>query len=177
MGQTKEWIINHLAERIDAEIIYHKQLTETQQKTETMKQSKITSVQGTGTFKDLFKFEIAFENGDVGTMFKKSQNPFVAVGDRVEYEITDSGKGHKIAIKNKLDAPNNPAGSQPQSTTQPDQLSSPNNKEMHLIRQFGCRMAFDILTASGNVGDDPHVFASNVIDMCEILTKYVMNGK
>lgn len=172
MGQTKEWIINHLAERIDAEIIYHKQLTETQQKSETMKQSKITSVQGTGTFKDLFKFEIAFENGDVGTMFKKSQNPFVAVGDRVEYEITDSGKGHKIAIKNKLDAPNNPAGSQPQSTTNDFE-----NREFRIVRQSQLKMAFDILTASGNVGDDPHVFASNVIDMCEILTKYVMNGK
>ena len=168
MGQTKEWIINHLAERIDAKIIYHKQLTETQQKSETMKQSKITSVQGTGTFKDLFKFEIAFENGDVGTIFKKSQNPFVAVGDRVEYEITDSGKGHKIAIKNKLDAPNNPAGSQPQSF---------DDRQLLIVRQSQLKMAFDILTASGNVGDDPHVFASNVIDMCEILTKYVMNGK
>ena len=170
MGQTKEWIINHLAERIDAEIIYHKQLTETQQKTETMKQSKITSVQGTGTFKDLFKFEIAFENGDVGTMFKKSQNPFVAVGDRVEYEITDSGKGHKIAIKNKLDAPNNPAN----QTIQQPQFD---DRQLLIVRQSQLKMAFDILSASGNVGDDPHVFASNVIDMCEILTKYVMNGK
>jgi hypothetical protein len=190
MGQTKEWIINHLAERIDAEIIYHKQLEETQQQfenMETIKESKIKSIKFTDMYETKYKHEVIFENGDIGTMYRNEVNNYFREGDLVQYKISPSGRGFKVYIEKKLgrsgQAPSASNGSNPaqQNASSSKQsgsgISAPDNKEIHLIRQFGCRMAFDILTASGNVGDDPNTFADNVIDMCEKLTKYVMNGK
>ena len=61
-----------------------------------MKKAKITHVQGSGTWNDLFKFEVTMDNNDTGTVFSKSQTPPFAVGDEKSYEITPSGRGHKI---------------------------------------------------------------------------------
>jgi len=61
-----------------------------------MKKAKITHVQGNGTWNDLFKFEVTMDNNDTGTVFSKSQTPPFAVGDEKSYEITPSGRGHKI---------------------------------------------------------------------------------
>lgn len=166
MGYSKDILIQMMAEKFDAEIIYHKQLNESQQKNETMKQSKITSVQGNGTFKELYKFEVAFENGDVGTMFKKSSNPFVEVGDFVEYEITDSGKGKKINIKQKLNAPNHPSTSSG---------SKPQNRDLMIAKQSSLKLAFDVFSITGNIGNDPVELANQIMILSDIFTKYVMN--
>lgn len=61
-----------------------------------MKKAKITSVQGNGTWNDLYKFDVTMDNNDTGTVFSKSQTPSFAVGDEKTYEITPSGRGHKI---------------------------------------------------------------------------------
>lgn len=61
-----------------------------------MKKAKITHVQGSGTWNDLFKFEVTMDNNDTGTVFSKSQTPPFAVGDEKSYDITPSGRGHKI---------------------------------------------------------------------------------
>ena len=61
-----------------------------------MKKAKITNIQGNGTWSDLFKFDVTMDNNDTGTVFSKSQTPSFAVGDEKSYEITPSGRGHKI---------------------------------------------------------------------------------
>ena len=61
-----------------------------------MKKAKITHIQGNGTWNDLFKFDVTMDNNDTGTVFSKSQTPTFAVGDEKSYEITPSGRGHKI---------------------------------------------------------------------------------
>ena len=66
------------------------------QKTIKMKKAKITHIQGNGTWNDLYKFDVTMDNNDTGTVFSKSQTPTFAVGDEKTYEITPSGRGHKI---------------------------------------------------------------------------------
>ena len=57
-----------------------------------MKTSKIKSIQNDGTWKDLFKFEVQMENGDVGGCFAKTQIPSWKVGDEKSYEYEQKGK-------------------------------------------------------------------------------------
>ena len=57
-----------------------------------MKTSKIKSIQNDGTWKDLFKFEVQMENGDVGGAFAKTQIPSWKVGDEKSYEYEQKGK-------------------------------------------------------------------------------------
>lgn len=42
-------------------------------------------------FKGNFVFEIELENGEIGKLYKKTDNPFFAVGQLVEYTITSGG--------------------------------------------------------------------------------------
>lgn len=57
-----------------------------------MKTSKIKSIQNNGTWKDLFKFEVEMENGDVGGCFAASQEPPFKVGDEKQYDYTQNGR-------------------------------------------------------------------------------------
>jgi hypothetical protein len=57
-----------------------------------MKTSKIKSIQNNGTWKELFKFEVEMENGDVGGCFAASQDPPFKVGDEKQYEYTQNGR-------------------------------------------------------------------------------------
>ena len=65
-----------------------------------MKNSKVTSVQSNGSWEGkygvMYKFEIGFENGDVGEYSSKNQeqNKFV-IGTNADYEYTD-GKFPKV---------------------------------------------------------------------------------
>jgi hypothetical protein len=63
-----------------------------QHKISNMKTSKIKSIQNDGTWKDLFKFEVQMENGDVGGAFAKTQVPSWKVGDEMNYEYEQKGK-------------------------------------------------------------------------------------
>lgn len=56
-----------------------------------MKTGKIKAINGDGTWKDLFKFEVEIDNGDIGNMYKKSDNPFVEVGQEINYTLSDKG--------------------------------------------------------------------------------------
>jgi hypothetical protein len=42
-------------------------------------------------FNDMFIFTIAFENGDIGKMYKKKDKTYEQVGDEVEYTISQKG--------------------------------------------------------------------------------------
>ena len=37
-----------------------------------MTKSKLTNIQANGTWKDFYKFDLEFEDGTMGTIFKKS---------------------------------------------------------------------------------------------------------
>ena len=53
--------------------------------------SKIKSINNHDKWNDLFKFEIKFENGSEGMMFKKLNDPACSVGDDVMFIINEKG--------------------------------------------------------------------------------------
>lgn len=77
---------------IDFETDLEKEYQSIINKQNKMKTSKIKSIQADGTWKDLFKFEVQMENGDVGGAFAKTQIPSWKVGDEKSYEYEQKGK-------------------------------------------------------------------------------------
>lgn len=56
-----------------------------------IKKSKIERIKELEKWNELFKFEMNFEDGSEGFMFKKSQDPMCSVGDVVQYTQNDKG--------------------------------------------------------------------------------------
>ena len=56
-----------------------------------LKKSSVKSVQATGMFNDLHKFEVEMEDGTTGMMYKKSDYPYIQVGDSVVYTLNAKG--------------------------------------------------------------------------------------
>jgi len=77
---------------IDFETDLEKKYSEIIKNQNKMKTSKIKSIQNNGTWKELFKFEVEMENGDVGGCFAKTQDPPFKVGDEKSYEYTQNGR-------------------------------------------------------------------------------------
>tara|TARA_R100000781_G_scaffold63337_1_gene40203 strand:- start:5124 stop:5561 length:438 start_codon:yes stop_codon:yes gene_type:complete len=56
-----------------------------------IKKSKITAIKKQEKWNDLFKFELKFEDGTVGLMFKKTDNPYCEIGENVMFTINPKG--------------------------------------------------------------------------------------
>jgi hypothetical protein len=125
-----------------------------------MKTSKITNVQGAGTWNDLFKFEVSMENGDTGTVFSKSQQPPFAVGDSKNYEITPSGRGHKIKWVQEQ-KPFTPSSNGNGSFT------NSKDKEESIARAVALKASVDM-----NHSENP----AKVIEIAQLFEKYLLTG-
>jgi len=125
-----------------------------------MKTSKITNVQGAGTWNDLFKFEVTMENGDTGTVFSKSQQPPFAVGDSKNYEITPSGRGHKIkwVQEQKSFTPSSNGGGS---------FTNSKDKEESIARAVALKASVDM-----NHSENP----AKVIEVAQLFEKYLLTG-
>jgi hypothetical protein len=56
-----------------------------------IKKSKIERIKELDKWNDLFKFEMNFEDGTEGFMFKKTQDPMCSVGDVVQFTQNEKG--------------------------------------------------------------------------------------
>ena len=56
-----------------------------------MKNSKVVNVQGSGMFKELYVFEVELDNGDIGKIYRKSNDSKLSVGQDISYTINDKG--------------------------------------------------------------------------------------
>ena len=108
-----------------------------------MKNSKVTSVQPNGTWEGKFglnyKFEISFENGDVGEYSSKNkeQNKFI-VGQQTDYEYTD-GKFPKVKpVYIKPDNFN-------KSNNYTSSNSSNDNRQLSIVRQSSITRAIEFM--------------------------------
>jgi hypothetical protein len=126
-----------------------------------MATSKITHVQGAGTWNDMFKFEVTMENGDTGTVFSKSQQPPFAVGDSKNYEITPSGRGHKIKWVQEQ------RSFTPSSTGSNYQSNNSKDKEESIARAVALKASVDM-----NHSDNP----AKVIEVAQLFEKYLLTG-
>ena len=69
-----------------------------------MKTGKVTNVQGSGTFKELYVFELELDNNDAGKIYKKGQDAGVKVGDEITYTINDKGCSAYIKSGNSVNS-------------------------------------------------------------------------
>lgn len=121
-----------------------------------MKKAKITNIQGSGTWNDLYKFEVTMDNNDTGTVFSKTQEPKFAVGDEKSYEITPSGRGHKIKWIQE----------QRQFTPSVSQNNS-QGKDESIARAVALKASVDM-----NHSDNP----AKVIEVAQLFEKYLLTG-
>ncbi|QDP48007.1 MAG: hypothetical protein Tp1124DCM108671_42 [Prokaryotic dsDNA virus sp.] len=56
-----------------------------------MKESNVSSVQGSGMFKELYVFEVEMQNGDVGKIYRKTEDPKLKEGELIKYTMNDKG--------------------------------------------------------------------------------------
>tara|TARA_R100000278_G_C5369897_1_gene128516 strand:- start:76 stop:531 length:456 start_codon:yes stop_codon:yes gene_type:complete len=134
-----------------------------------IKKSTVTSCQANGTWEGnyglMYKYEVAFENGDSGEYSSKSenQNKFV-VGEVAYYEYT-SGKYPKVKPQSKdyaesvLSNPGQSSGN-----------SSNNAKDIIIARQSSLKCATDYCIANGGT-------PAEVIEIAELFTDFAINGK
>jgi len=76
-----------------------------------MKNSKVVNVQGSGMFKELYVFEVELDNGDVGKIYRKSNDSKLINGQDISYTINDKG-----SIKIVTDYQKNQSQSSPQKS-------------------------------------------------------------
>jgi hypothetical protein len=55
-----------------------------------VKTSKVLTIQSLGNKGAYYVWEVELENGDTGEMFKKNNNPWIEVGQEIEYSLRPS---------------------------------------------------------------------------------------
>jgi len=94
-----------------------------------MKNSKVVNVQGSGMFKELYVFEVELDNGDVGKIYRKSNDSKLTNGQDISYTINDKG-----SIKIVTDYQKNQSQSSPQKSDDVQKL---------IVKQSSLKSAVD----------------------------------
>ena len=121
-----------------------------------MKTAKVTNVQGSGTFKELYVFEIQLDNGDTGKIYKKGQDAGVKVGDEITYTLNDKGS---IKIQREQYQNNNYS-----NKSNPDVQKS-------IIRQSSLKAAVELCSAYVKTGTS--VNTADVLRIADTFTNWV----
>ena len=108
-------------------------------KTMKMKTSKVKNIQGSGTFKELYVFEIEFENGDIGKVYRKEENSKLTIGESVSYTMNDKGS---IKVQTEYQK------RQSQSNVSDD------TRQRMIIKQSSLKTATDFIIANGGTAAD-----------------------
>tara|TARA_R110002020_G_scaffold16986_3_gene60180 strand:- start:1678 stop:2100 length:423 start_codon:yes stop_codon:yes gene_type:complete len=123
-----------------------------------MKKSKIKTVQGNGTYKDMFIYEISLENGDVGNIYRKTEEAKVDIGQEIEYDLKPSGTLKILTDYNREEFI--------KKTTISN--SSKDNIQLMIVKQ-SCLKAAVEMDKSGDrsqIIDDAQYFTDWVMDDC-----------
>ena len=104
-----------------------------------MKTSKVKNIQGSGTFKELYVFEIEFENGDIGKVYRKEENSKLTIGESVSYTMNDKGS---IKVQTEYQK------RQSQSNVSDD------TRQRMIIKQSSLKTATDFIIANGGTAAD-----------------------
>ena len=124
------------------------------------KKSKLNHVNFTGEWKGLYKYELEFEDGTIGTMYKKQENPGVEVDSTYDYTINDKGT-IKIIDPNREQNYNTPT----------DQQAT----QKYIVRQSSLRSAVEIWKAKIDKGIE---FDDNqCIELAQTFEEYVLLNK
>lgn len=95
-----------------------------------MKNSKVVNVQGSGMFKELYVFEVELDNGDIGKIYRKSNDSKLSNGQEISYTMNDKGSIKIVTDYQK----NNPTQSSPQKSDDVQKL---------IVKQSSLKAAVD----------------------------------
>ena len=84
-----------------------------------LKKSVVKSVLKKDMFNELYKFEVSMEDGTTGMMYKKSDNPFIKIGDEVMFGVNAKGT-IKIIPKGQENKPYTPNKAKETDTSRDD---------------------------------------------------------
>ena len=115
-----------------------------------MKTAKVKNIQQDGKFKELFKFEVELDNGESCSLYKKTENPYIKVGEEVKYTTNDKGT-MKIVRE---------AGAQ-------SSYISNSDRELNIVKQSCLKAAVETVKSNDYAA---------VLEVAEIYTKWVMNS-
>ena len=123
-----------------------------------MKTAKVTNVQGSGTFKELYVFELQLDNDDTGKIYKKGQ---------------DAGVKGSTEIRNKLDHKGSIKIQREQY--QNNNYSNKSNPDVQksIIRQSSLKAAVELCSAYVKTGTS--VNTADVLRIADTFTNWV-NG-
>lgn len=124
-----------------------------------IKTSKVKTTKYDGTWQDLHKYTITFENGDQGTYFSKSENQekFKA-GTETTYKYDE--------LKNRV----KPHWEGNQQNSGHTYTSKNNDREIYIIRQSSLKAALEYHASVGQMEEE-------LLDTADIFTDYVLTGK
>ena len=120
--------------------------------------SKVAKVTGNGNWKELYKFEVEFENGDVGTLYRKTNEAKVNIGEQYNYTINDKGS---IKIVN----PNYANGG---ATPHQNNSGNSNNKTGEQIARMNC------VTNAIAFCKDSECSEEHIVKIADFFFNYVM---
>mgnify|MGYP003141801973 FL=1 len=129
-----------------------------------MKSSKVTNVQGNGTFKDMHVFEVELENGDMGKIYKKSREAGIDVGQELEYTMNEKG-----TIKIVTEYQKNLAAGSVSSNGVTNTYKKDDNVQQLIVKQSSLKAAVDFCDDTSTVKD--------VIKVAQEFVDWVMDNK
>jgi hypothetical protein len=128
-----------------------------------MAKSKIKDIQGNGTYKDMFIYEISLENGDIGNIYRKTENAKVEIGQDLEYELKPSGTIKIITDYNREEFIKKTTTSNSNTNVKSDDI------QLMIVKQ-SCLKASAEMNPSGTdreqIIDDAQYFTDWVMDNC-----------
>tara|TARA_R100001163_G_C5051490_1_gene188300 strand:+ start:1344 stop:1724 length:381 start_codon:yes stop_codon:yes gene_type:complete len=119
-----------------------------------MKKSKLTNIQANGNWKDFYKFDVEFEDGTIGTIFKKSSEHRLEIGK--EYNYSKNEKGSIKII--------------PEGGVYTTNYTNNDERQKYIIRQSMLKAAVDFHSNSSCT-------TAQVIGTAEEFEEWVLNKK
>ena len=119
-----------------------------------MAKSKLTNIQANGTWKEFYKFDLEFEDGITGTIFKKSEDHKLEIGKEYEYSRNDKGS---IKIF-------------PQGSSFTTNYTNNDDRQKYIIRQSMLKAAVDFHSGTSST-------TSTIINTAEEFEAWVLTKK
>ena len=119
-----------------------------------MSKSKLTNIQANGNWKDFYKFDVEFEDGTTGTIFKKSSEHRLEIGKEYNYSKNDKGSIKII----------------PEGGGFTTNYTNNDDRQKYIIRQSMLKAAVDFHSGSSRT-------TSQVIGTAEEFEEWVLNKK
>jgi len=124
------------------------------------KKSKLISVIYKDRWKEFHKYELEFDDGTIGTIYKKSENPGVEENTEYDYTINDKGT-IKIIDPNKPQNYNTPSDNQ--------------SVQKYIVRQSSLKASVDFWKAKQAKGVECSEY--EIISTAVIFEEYVLLNK